>query len=192
MKSVALIIAQKKSNRLENKNFRDFCGKPMFVWNVEKALRIFEKVYVSSNYDFILQEAEKLGAVPIRRPEELCGDVPNIPVYQHAFKYMQNPEIIVAIQANSPTIKESLIRQAKDLMEKYKFDEFLTSHPYKEGTTVQNYKYYGSIWAIRADRLRNYGDPYTRKPEILLMDDSVDIHTIEDFKKAEKQQKYAN
>jgi len=179
MKSVGLILAKKDSNRLKDKNFMDFGDKPMFVWNLEKMLRIFDEVYVSSDYDLILEESKKMGAAPIKRPKKLCGDVPNIPVYRHAIEFMQKPEIVVAVQANSPTIKESLIKKAKDLMEKYDFKELMTCH--------LDFKLYGSIWAMSKNRLLNYNNPFKQTPEILLVDDSIDIHTQEDLTKALKQ-----
>lgn len=175
-KSVGLIIAKKNSSRLAQKNFINFCGKPMFVWNLEKLLKIFDKVYVSSDCETILKEAGKRGAITIERPADLCGDTPNIPVYQHALKFMENPEIIVAVQANSPTIRESLIKEAKELMEKNNCQELITCHP--------DSKIYGSIWAMTKDRLEKYGDPFAPEPDVLLADDSIDIHTEEDLRRA--------
>jgi len=177
MKTVGLIIAKGNSSRLKNKNRRDFKGKPMFQWNLEKCLRIFKKVYVSSDSDFILEIALQLGATPIKRPLELCGDVPNIPVYQHALgEMMIKPDIIVAVQANSPTIKQHLIQWTKDLMEEHHFSELMTCH--------QDFTIYGSIWAIQTWFLEHYEDPYSPKPEVLLTDPSKDIHTLADFNKA--------
>ncbi len=189
MKSVALIIAKKNSSRLKDKNFKDFCGQPMFVWNLEKCLKIFDEVYVSSDYGRILKEAKKFGAVPIRRPDKLCkNDVPSIPVYQHALKFMDKPDIIVTVKADSPTLKIDLIKRAKELMEKYKYHELMTAYPVK-GYENKN-SLYGSVWALTRERLENYNDSWKPEPEILLVDESIDIHTKEDFIKAKKQQKY--
>ncbi len=184
MKSVALIIAKKESSRLKDKNFRDFCGKPMFMWNLEKCLKIFDKIYVSSDSEFILSESEKLGAVPIKRPSKLCkSDVPNIPVYQHALEFMDKAEIIVTVKADSPTIDLKIIKTAKELMEKYKYDEIMTAYPIK-GYKKKNYLY-GSVWAITRKRLKNYPDALNPEPELLIIDDSIDIHTQEDYKNAQ-------
>ena len=113
----ALILAKKGSKRLRNKNILSFQGKPMFLVNVEKCLRIFDKVFVSSDSDYVLDQAEMAGAIPIKRGEELCGDVPNIPVYQHALQFMGETDGIVAVQANSPTIDINIIGLGKKLME---------------------------------------------------------------------------
>lgn len=186
MPSVALIIAKKDSKRLPDKNFRNFCGKPMFVWNLEKCLALFDKVYISSDYDFILQESKKRGAIPIQRPAELCqSNVPNIPVYQHALQFMEKADIIVAVKADSPTTKPEIIQRIKELMEKYDYNEIMTAY------TIQGYEdkncLYGSVWALKRERLENYPDPWKPEPELLLVDPAVDIHTEEDFKKAEKE-----
>ncbi len=188
MKSVALIIAKKNSNRLPDKNFRNFCGQPTFVWNVDKCLKLFDKVYVSSDYDFILKESKKLGAIPIQRPAELCqSNVPNIPVYQHALPFMDNPDVIVAVKADSPTTAPEIIQRIKELMEKYDYSEIMTAYPVR-GYEARNCLY-GSVWALKRDRLENYPDAWKPEPEVLIVDQAIDIHTEEDFKKAEQETK---
>jgi len=181
-KSVCLIIAKGDSKRIPNKNAIDFNGKPMFLWNVLKCLAIFDKTYVSSDYDFILDTAKRYGAIPIKRPRRLCGNIPNIPVYQHAYSKMKpQPEAIVAVQANSPTIEKWIIEQGKDIIEN-------TIFPINEFMTVdERRKLYGSVWAIRAEKLMNYGNPYKRNPDSTLIDISVDIHYPEDIIDALKQ-----
>lgn len=174
----ALIIAKGSSKRLPNKNKVDFNGMPMFLVNTKKCLKIFSRVYVSSDDQFILDEAEWNGAIPIKRGEELCGDIPNIPVYQHALGYMNGVDGIVAVQSNSPTISSKLIETTKELLEKG-FNEIMTMH--------KDRSIYGSIWALERKRLENYLDPYNPKPDVLLLDQSIDIHTSEDLIKAKKQ-----
>jgi len=149
----------------------------MFLWNVDKCKRIFSRVYVSSDDPWILEEAEWNGAIPIKRGEELCGDTPNIPVYQHALQFMNGVDGIVAVQANSPTIDSKLIEQAKELLENGK-QEIMTKH--EDGSI------YGSIWAMSRKRLENYGDPYKPTPDVLLCDKSIDIHTEQDLLEALK------
>jgi len=46
---------------------------------------------------------------------------------------------------------------------------------------------YGSVWALSRERLEHYPDAWNPEPELLIVDDAVDIHTEEDFKKAEAQ-----
>jgi len=135
-------------------------------------------VYVSSDSEEMLKQAEAIGAIPILRGEELCGDVPNIPVYKHAVKQMQDCDGIVAVQANSPTIEPNLIVVAKRIME-MGVDELMTCD--------KNYAIYGSIWALTKKLLFNYPDPYRPKPDVLIIDTSTDIHTERDYILALKQ-----
>ena len=172
---VGLILAKGSSRRLPAKNRRDFHGVPMYLVNTKKCLRIFSRVCVSSDNSWILEGAEDAGAIPIKRPQELCGDVPNIPVYQHALGFMNGVDGIVAVQCNSPTINSKLIEQAKELLDSG-VQEVMTKH--EDGSI------YGSIWALSSKRLREYGDPYKPKPDILLLDTSVDIHSEADLEKA--------
>jgi len=149
----------------------------MFLVNVKKCLKLFKYVFVSSDDLSILNQAQRVGARPILRGEKLCGDCPNIPVYQHALASMPEVKGIVAVQANSPTIKEDIIKQVIKLMRWN--NEVMTCH--KDGSI------YGSVWAIKIKLLQNYGDPYKPNPDKLVYDDSIDIHTEEDYKLALKQ-----
>lgn len=175
-KSVALILAKSTSTRLPNKNNLDFHGQPMFLVNVKKCLKVFDKVFVSSDSKEMLEEAEKLGAFGILRGQQLCGDMPNIPVYRHALSHMgKNVSSIVAVQANSPTINIVTIEDVKNIIE-MGFDEVMTCH--------KDYSIYGSIWALSEKRLKTYGNYYEPHPDVLVVDKSIDIHTEVDYLQA--------
>jgi CMP-N-acetylneuraminic acid synthetase len=163
----------------------------MFLVNTQKCLRIFDKVYVSSDSDEILNYADLVGAKCIKRPKELCGDVPNIPVYQHALKKIGSVDGIIAVQACSPNVERNLIVMVKKIME-MGVREVMTVHPieHQKDYHQHNFKLYGSIWGIETELLRNYPDPYKPKPEVVLVDNSVDIHTPEDYQEALCQQYY--
>lgn len=171
--SVALILAKSDSSRLPNKNILPVNGVPMFLVNVKKCSKIFDRVYVSSDSIEILEQAVKEGAIAIKRPKTLCGDVPNIEVYQHAIRYIPE-EIVVAVQANSPTIDSSLIKKIKRIIE-MDYEEVMTCH--------EDYSIYGSVWALTKERIRKYKDPYKPTPEVLIVDTSLDVHTLEDYNK---------
>lgn len=180
MEIAAIIIARGESKRLPAKNLLNLCGKPMFQWNLEKALKLFPKVYVSSDSQNILDKAQSFGAYPIKRPPELALDnVPNIPVYQHALQFMHNADMVISLQANSPTLPITTIRNAVKIMELSGIQELIT--------VDRKLKVHGSIWALKRNRLENYGDPFEYKAEVFLLDESVDVHNIDDFKIAEKE-----
>ena len=54
MKVAALIPARKESKGIPNKNFKEFCGKPLVDWTIEAAMKssIFDKI-LRSFYDII-------------------------------------------------------------------------------------------------------------------------------------------
>ena len=170
MRTVGLMLAKEQSSRLKNKNWRHYKGKPMFQWNLEKMLLVFDEVYVSSDNEGILRQAQELGAFGIKRPEELL-EATNIECYLHAQSFMK-ADAFVAVQANSPETGLHLIKYAKELLS-LGHEEVKSCH--KDGTE------YGSIWGMTDEKLHNYPDPYKSCPSKWIMDYSVDIHTIDDL-----------
>ncbi len=79
MNLTALIPVKKNSERVPDKNFRLFNGKPLFHWMMEtlQQCEFISEILVNSDStevaDFILQQISK-GKV-IDRPIELCGDL---------------------------------------------------------------------------------------------------------------------
>jgi len=165
-----LLLIKKESERLKNKNWRAYKGKPMYVWNLEKCLLLFNEVYVSSDSEEILDKSEKMGAIGITRPPELL-EATNIDCYKHAMEIMQSDSFI-AVQANSPETGARLIKYAKDLMQ-LGHEEVKTCH--MDGTD------YGSIWGMTYKRLKEYPDPHNARPSFWIKDYSVDIHNVEDL-----------
>jgi CMP-N-acetylneuraminic acid synthetase len=78
-KVVALLPMKANSERVVGKNFKDFCGKPLFRWVLDTLLDVSEIASVTINTDARdilarhgLRDSER---VNIRdRPPELCGD----------------------------------------------------------------------------------------------------------------------
>ena len=180
MKIVGLMLVKSRSSRLPSKNTYPFKGKVMFLHNLQKCLKIFDEVYVSSESEDILDLADAVGGIAIKRPKELCGSTPNILVYKHALPFMGDIDGFVAVQANSPTIKSVIIRNCKEALEEYK--EVMTKH--LDGSI------YGSVWAMTTKKLAEYTEPYdyfNPTPEKMFLDESVDIHTEKDLQKALEQ-----
>lgn len=188
---VALLLAKSKSTRLPGKNMLDFNGKPMLQWNLEKCLELFDRVYVSSDSDEILNFAQSFGAIGIKRGEDLCGDVPDIPVYLHALAEMEKGGMvsgIVAVHVDTPTLRLDTIDDIALFLE-IGYDEVMTCHPM---TRADNYKeqhnaIFGSVRGMSRERLINYGDPYKPNPEMLIVDDSVEIEDLESYNRAQWQ-----
>lgn len=153
----------------------------MYLINLEKCLRLFDKVYVSTDDQEIANVVKKKGAIPIMRGEELCGDCPNIPVYQHAATKIRNFDGIIAVQANSPLIDTFVLETVKRVLEEGGRDEVMTCH---EGGSI-----YGSVWGISFKKLKNYGDPYDPHPDVMVVDTSIDIHDERDYNEVLEQYK---
>lgn len=79
IKVVALLPMKANSERVKGKNFRDFCGKPLFRWILDTLVSVdeIEKVIINTDARHILAEngLGDGGKVVIRdRKPEICGD----------------------------------------------------------------------------------------------------------------------
>ncbi|HVY23382.1 MAG TPA: acylneuraminate cytidylyltransferase family protein [Steroidobacteraceae bacterium] len=79
MKTVALLPMKAHSERVKGKNFRDFCGKPLFRWMLDCLLSVeeIEKVVINTDARDILASHGLVDSDRVmirdRRPE-ICGD----------------------------------------------------------------------------------------------------------------------
>ncbi|WFU27833.1 acylneuraminate cytidylyltransferase family protein [Bradyrhizobium sp. CB1717] len=115
-KTLAVIAARGGSKGIPHKNLLDLCGKPLIAWTVEQARAAegVDVVAVSSDSDRILEAAEAAGAVGVRRPDDISGDLASSEsAWLHALEAvdarMGRFERIVALQATSP------IREPRDI-----------------------------------------------------------------------------
>lgn len=185
MRKVAfLMLAKGNSKRLPNKNKKTFAGKPLFTWNLSKALEITKNVYFNSDDVGMINIARLMKAHVLERNTNLRDhDVPSRVLFNSSLKKMpKDIEVILSIQANSPNIEPKLIKTCFELMKNNNFDELLTCDV--------NYNIYGSLWGLSRKRVMtsslkiSLNDKKTQKPDCLILDRSVDIHTLEEFKKS--------
>tara|TARA_B100000989_G_C19506680_1_gene456817 strand:+ start:885 stop:1463 length:579 start_codon:yes stop_codon:yes gene_type:complete len=188
VKKIALLtIAKSSSKRLKNKNKLSYRGKPMLLWNIEKGLSISKNYYFNSDDEDMIKIASKKGLKIIKRDKKLLGDeIPSRLIFKSCFENMpRNIDGILHIQANSPNLNKNLIKCALKIMKLNKIEEILTCDI--------NYKQYGSLWGITKKRIKEYNmnknihDRKVIKPDCYLMDKSIDIHTLKDFKLSLKQ-----
>lgn len=106
-KIVALLPMKANSSRVPGKNFKDFCGKPLFRWVLDSLLSVSEidKVIINTDAKDILLEnglEENERVVIRRRPEEICGDdvsmnlviaddIKNVPADIYLMTHTTNP-----------------------------------------------------------------------------------------------------
>ena len=132
-KTLAVIAARGGSKGIPHKNLLDLCGKPLIAWTVEQALaaRGIDVVAVSSDSDQILAAAEAAGAVGVRRPDDISGDLASSEsAWLHALntidERMGRFERIVALQATSPIRESTDIEQALDSFDRDRLDSLLS------------------------------------------------------------------
>lgn len=117
-KVAALIPARSGSKRVPNKNFRDFCGKPLWRWSVDQAVEagIFDVIIVSTDGGGIsnLDLPDKVIA-DNDRPPELCTDEAKMEqVMAYYMKKHPPMDIWCLLQPTSP------LRSPYDITEAYK------------------------------------------------------------------------
>ena len=132
-RTLAVVAARGGSKGIPLKNLIDICGKPLIAWTVMQAAaaRGVDVVAVSSDSDEILAAAEAAGAVGVRRPDAISGDLDSSEsAWLHALDTLDGKlgpfERIVALQATSPIREPSDIEQALEAFERDKLDSLLS------------------------------------------------------------------
>jgi len=121
---VAIIPARGGSVRIENKNYKDFCGKPIINYSIEAAKKtgLFDKIIVSTDSPEISEVAVKAGAeVPFLRPKDISGNhIPTAPVLEHALDYLSQKvsevKYVCCIYPTSVMVRSEDISKAFDVL----------------------------------------------------------------------------
>ena len=130
---VAIIPARGGSKGIPGKNLKSICGKPLLAWSImqARAANSINSVWVSSDSNDILAVAEEYGALPIRRPETLSGDIASSEsAWLHALEEIEhsgaNVDLIVGMQATSPIRASSDLDAAIAQVKRESLDSLLT------------------------------------------------------------------
>lgn len=122
---VNVLLTGRGNNTLKDKNVLDVLGKPVMYYpaNACKKSSAVNNFYCSSDDDKILEIAQSLGYIRIKRPAELALPTSqHIDCILHGLKFMENckdlPDILVVALANNVTIKSSWIDDCVDIMKK--------------------------------------------------------------------------
>ncbi len=178
MKAVGLIPARLSSKRLPDKNILLLDGKPMISYAVDacKKSKHVEEVYVSTESDEIAEVARGYGAKIVKRPGELAEDhVPTQDVFKHFANTIGDFDVLVSVQANSPQVTPEKIDEAIEKLVDY--DLWEVRSVTSDG--IEN----GAIWVLKKDTI------FWRGLSVyfgVVTDDSIDIHTMDDLKRAEE------
>ena len=95
MKIVAIIPAKGNSQRVSDKNIKNFNGKPLIAWAILNAKKSrLDRVIVSTDSPEIAKIAKKYGAeVPFLRPKDLATPTIGIePTLKHAYEWLLQNE----------------------------------------------------------------------------------------------------
>ena len=119
MKVGALIPCRKGSKRIPNKNFKDFCGMPLWHWSYWAAIEsgVFDLIVVSTDNEEMkfTDITDSMVVIDYDRPAELCKDDATQEAVL-AFYAKKHPDIDVwcLLQPTSP------LRTADDITGAYK------------------------------------------------------------------------
>lgn len=120
MEAVATIPVKRESKRLQKKNFRDFCGKPLYEHFFKKLTpsNPFSEVYVNTDSDEVKSVARSYGFSVIDRPKWLSEDSANgndLLLYDNK---NINADIYFQLFVTAPLLKSKTIRRAYEIMTK--------------------------------------------------------------------------
>ena len=156
--NVAILFGRKNSRSIKNKNILKIFSKPMFMYPLEaaKKVKLIDKIYVSSDSQFILAEEKKKKCFPIRRPKFLCSDKALLEdAIQHAVNYCQTEnknkiDNFIILLCNSICVKKEDIEKGLEILKKSKnFDSVTTISKFNNFSPTRAKK-------IKNDSLLNY------------------------------------
>ena len=152
MRKVAIITARGGSKRIPRKNIKDFLGKPIISYSIEKALKsgLFDYVMVSTDDNEIAEVAKYCGAeVPFMRSKENSDDFIGtadviLEVLTDLKKIGKQFDYACCIYPTAPLITvENLIESYKLLIDK-QFDSVFPvcefSYPIQRALEIKNSK----------------------------------------------------
>jgi CMP-N-acetylneuraminic acid synthetase len=119
-KPLCIIPARGGSKRFPRKNIAPLLGKPLIAYAIETAKKseVFDKIFVSSDDDEILEIAEEYGAdIAQKRPADLASDAAQIKhvcvyILQQLLDRGYRYDMFGLILATNPFTKASDIKQA--------------------------------------------------------------------------------
>lgn len=157
MKTLIVIPARGGSKRIPRKNVRIMNGKPLILYSVENAMALAGKegadVVVSTDDEEVKSIVQNFGVEVIERDETLSSDRVTLdPVIFDALTKKEAEtggryDIVITMQATSPTLKAETLREALNAFTAGDFDTMIScvnkphlSWSEKDGVIVKNYE----------------------------------------------------
>ena len=120
MKKIAIIPIKQVSKRVPGKNFRLFCGHPLYKYIISNTINssCFDEIYIDTDSDEIKSYAFNLNLKIIDRPEELTRDNVNGNdlIFNAYSKIDSKADIIFQLFATAPLLSKDSI---KNCVEKF-------------------------------------------------------------------------
>lgn len=134
MRNIVFIPLRKGSKSIKNKNFKKFCGKPLFCWCIDAVIAsgIADEIWIATNcpkIEKITQEKYTHNVVNIyHRQEQNAQDAsPSIDVvmeFLNTMHFNRNDNFIL-VQATSPLTDSSDFLKLQSSLLKNKYDSYL-------------------------------------------------------------------
>jgi CMP-N-acetylneuraminic acid synthetase len=129
--AVAFIPIKSVSKRVPGKNFKLFCGYPLYKYIITAALdsKAFDNVYVDTDSGEIKEFAIRKGAQIIDRPEYMTADNVNgndLLVYE--YETVRTGDYLFQLFATAPLLKAETIKECVDFLKNNKdYDSIFTA-----------------------------------------------------------------
>ena len=134
--NICFIPAKGNSRRLKKKNICLVGGRPLVSRAIDSAFKskCFDKVYVSSNDDEILELASKSGASTLKRKDELCIDGVSAKevVWHHLNEINQDFDFVGMLMPTTPLRDGDHISKAYQLLLEQKANSLISVCQYDE------------------------------------------------------------
>jgi CMP-N-acetylneuraminic acid synthetase len=116
-KAVALLPMKANSERVRGKNFRDFCGKPLFRWMLDTLLSVDEidRVIINTDARQILADnglVESERVIIRDRKPEICGDLVSMNLVIADDLANVASDVYLMTHTTNPLMSADTVRQA--------------------------------------------------------------------------------
>ncbi len=183
MKIIGIIPARKGSKRLKHKNVYPINNKPLIEYTIDAALnsKYLNKnnLYINTDFDKVIDIAKSRNIKYIERPSELAGDeIWTQDVINHTtniIKNLEEEDIIIILQANSPQMDSQTIDNSIELL--------LNNNLWQVNTVDDLLINNGAIQVIKYKVRNHYGKANYNG---VVITNWVDVHTIEDVNEVKK------
>lgn len=166
----AIITVRSGSQRVKNKNLRDFADSNLLIIKIKQMLRIkgVDAVQVNSNDDIMLNIGRELGCETFKRDQYYATDMVSTNELRKNAAENIDADVIMVTNCTNPLVKDATIEQA---LETYKslpsqYDSLNTVHDIKE-----------FLWLD--GKPLNYNQDQTPRsqdlPDIVALDSAVNI-----------------